>query len=151
MAAISDPRVLGLLDGSNLAHVVTVDKTGTPRVQPTMVNTDGDHVLLNAQEGRAWPKRLLREKRLTLSVVNKDAEWEYAEIQGTLAECTTDGAKEHLDQVNLAYTGEEYPHHRDDEVRLLFKIRPDRIRYVNLMEAIPGNDADAVQTTTGEG
>ena len=118
MGTISDPRVLDLLSGRYLAHIATVDRSGAPRVQPTMVNTDGDFVLLNTQEGRAWPKRLQRDGRISLSIVNTDAGVRIREIEGTLAECTTEGAKEQLDEVSRAYTGEDYPHHREDEVRI---------------------------------
>jgi len=144
MAEEINERVRRLIDGANLAHVATLDADGAPRVQPTWVSTDGDTVWLNTQQGRIWPERLRRDGRVALSIVNAADPTEYTEITGRVREETTAGAIEHIDAVSRVYTGGDYPAHFEGEVRVIFKIEPERIRYVNLMERIPGIPPDAL-------
>ena len=145
MSTEFSPRVLRLLEGPNLAHVVTLDRSGAPRVQPTWVSTDGETVWLNSQDGRAWPKRLRRDPRVALSIVNAQDPTEYVEITGTMVQETSEGAKDHLDAVSRVYTGGDYPNHFDGEIRVIFKIKPERVCYVNLLEHVPGMPAPANQ------
>jgi PPOX class probable F420-dependent enzyme len=133
-----DSRARRLLDGPNMANVATVDRAGQPRIQPVWIDTDGETVRVNSQEGRLWPKRVRREPRVAISIVNAEATWEYIEIVGHIEEETSDGAKEHLDGLSRVYTGGDYPNHFEGEVRVIFKIAPDRINYVNLLEHVPG-------------
>jgi PPOX class probable F420-dependent enzyme len=133
-----DSRARRLLDGPNMAHVATVDHQGHPRIQPVWIGTDGETIWINTQDGRTWPKRLRRDPRVAISILNAEAPTEYVEIVGHLAEETSDGAKDHLDALSRVYTQADYPNHFEGEVRVIFRIAPDRINYVNLLEAIPG-------------
>jgi len=141
MAAQIDERVRRLLDGPNMAHVASVDRTGRPRVQPVWIGTDGDRLLINTQEGRTWPKRVRRDPRISLSIVNAEMPAEYVEIVGSVVAETTDGAKDHLDELSRVYTGGDYPNHFEGEIRVIFQIEPERINYVNLLEHVPGMPA----------
>jgi PPOX class probable F420-dependent enzyme len=138
-----DERVRRLLDGPNLAYVATIDRHGAPRVQPTWVGTDGETVWINTQEGRTWPKRARRDGRVSLAVANAEETSEYVEIAGRVVEETSEGAKQHLDSLARTYIGIDYPNHFEGEVRVIFKIEPERVNYVNLLEAVPGMPADA--------
>jgi PPOX class probable F420-dependent enzyme len=133
-----DERVRALLDGKNLAHVATVGRDGRPRVHPTWVGRDGDTVLLNTQEGRVWPKRLRRAGWVSLSIANRDDETEYVEIVGRVSGESGEDAAENIDVLSQRYLGIDYPMHFDGEERVLFRIEPERVNYVNLAEHVPG-------------
>jgi PPOX class probable F420-dependent enzyme len=144
MAAALDGRVRALLDGPNLAHVATTTESGAPCVQPTWVSTDGTTVWLNTIEGRRWPRRLRRDPRVALSIVNAADQAEYVEIRGRVVQETSDGADAHIDALANTYIGIDYPNRFEGEQRLVFRIEPEKVSYVNLMEHIPGvPDSDA--------
>jgi PPOX class probable F420-dependent enzyme len=135
-----DDSVRRLLDGPNLAHVATTDAEGHPRVQPTWVGTDGETVWLNSQEGRYWLRRLRRSGRVALSIVNAEDPEEYVEIRGRVVADTHEGAKDHIDELSRTYVGTDYQHHFEGEQRVIFRIAPDRITYVDLKQGVPGTD-----------
>jgi PPOX class probable F420-dependent enzyme len=138
MAASFNEKVRKLLDAPNLALVATVDGSGAPCVQPTWFIADGDTICLNTQEGRAWPDRVRADARVSICVVNAVESTEYVEIRGRVVDETTGGAVDHIDLLSRRYLGIDYPNHFAGEVRTIFRIEPDKVVYVNLLEAIPG-------------
>lgn len=131
-----DDRVRRILDAPNLANLATVDADGAPRVHPTWFDTDGATIRLNAVEGRVWPERVRRDCRVSLCVVNAEATTEYVEIRGEIVEDPV-GAYHHIDALSHKYIGMDYPNRFPGEKRLLFRVLPEKVVYVNLLEAIP--------------
>ncbi len=128
MAEPIEGRAKELIEGKNFVQVGTIRKDGSPAVNPTWVDHDQGHVLLNSAEGRKWPQNLRRDPRVTLTVMNSDNPYEYVQIHGHLVEDTHDGAEEHIDKLAYKYLGEEkYPYRQEGEERVIFKIEPDRI------------------------
>ena len=117
-----------LLEGKNFCGVVTIGKDGRPDVVVVWVDTDGEGVLLNSAEGRAWPESLRRDPRVTLAVANHENPYEYVAIDGEAVEITTEGADEHIDKLAKKYLDkDEYPFRQPDEVRLLIRVRPEKV------------------------
>ena len=133
MAVEIEAPVRRLLDEPNMAHVATLERSGGPRVQPTWIGTDGTSLFINTQEGRIWPLRVRRDPRIALTVPNREQPAEYVEIVGRVVEETTEGAKDHVDELSRTYLGIDYPRHFEGEVRLVLRIEPERINYVNLV------------------
>ena len=67
MGALEEPH-RKLLEEPNFAFVGTIRKDGSPHVVPTWVDFDGDKVVLNSSEGRAWPANLRRDNRVNLTI-----------------------------------------------------------------------------------
>jgi PPOX class probable F420-dependent enzyme len=129
--AIED-GVQALLQGKNFCHVGTLRTDGTPHVQPVWVDTDGEHVVLNSAEGRAWVRNLERDPRATCTVMNMENPYEYTEIRGRMVEKTTDGADDHIDRLAMKYMGvDSYPFRSPTEQRVTIRIAPERVRYQN--------------------
>ena len=59
-------------------------------------------------------------------------------VRGRVIEETREGGLEHIDTLSRKYLGIDYPHHYEGEERTVFRIKPDKVIYVNLLEAIPG-------------
>lgn len=135
--AVVHPRVQALLAGAHLAQVATVDRAGAPCVQPTWFDVLGDRIRLNSVEGRAWPERARRDPRISICVVNAEATTEYVEIRGRIVVDTHDGADAHIDELSRKYIGIDYPNRFPGEQRVTFQVEPDKVTYVNLLEAIP--------------
>ncbi len=85
--------------------------------------------VLNTAEGRAWPRNLERDPRVTLTIQNMENPYEYLEIRGKVAERTTEGADEHIDAMAKKYMGvEEYPLRQPGEQRLIIRVDPERVK-----------------------
>jgi PPOX class probable F420-dependent enzyme len=130
-------RVQKLLSAANLANLATVGSRGAPCVQPVWFNVDGSTLCLNSIEGRAWPRRVRKDSRVSLSIVNAQETTEYVEIRGRIIEDTHDGADAHIDVLSRRYLGIDYPNRFEGEQRIFFRVQPERVLYVNLLDAIP--------------
>jgi PPOX class probable F420-dependent enzyme len=132
MAEKIEGRVAELLEDKNFALVATTRKDGSPHVTPVWIDHDGEHVVINTAEGRAWPTNARRTGKVAINVPNWENPYEYVYIRGTVAEDTHDGADEHIDKMAKKYLDvDEYPFRKDDEQRVIFKIAPDKILHNN--------------------
>jgi PPOX class probable F420-dependent enzyme len=124
MAKLSEKQI-ELLQRPNLAVVATVRPDGTPQLTPTWVDTDGEHVLVNTAEGRAKPRNLRRDPRVSVCVVDRDDPYNFVSVTGT-AELTHEGAEEHIHQLSHKYRGKDYDSPKDPQ-RILVTITPERV------------------------
>lgn len=128
MADGIDGRSRELLEARNFCHVATIGSDGTPHVAVVWVDVNTHDVLLNTADGRTWPENLRRDPRITLTVVNSENPYEYLSIDGKVIEMTHDGADDHIDAMAKKYLDEdEYPFRAPDEVRLLVRVKPEKI------------------------
>jgi PPOX class probable F420-dependent enzyme len=92
------------------------------------VDVQGGLPVLNTAEGRAWPRNLERDPRVTLTVQNLENPQEYVEIRGHVAERTHEGADEHIDALAKKYLGvDEYPARQPGEQRVIIRVKPDHV------------------------
>jgi PPOX class probable F420-dependent enzyme len=123
-----DGRARELLQEPNFAHVATLRKDGSIHNVPVWVDVDGDDVVLNSAEGRAWPSNLERTGKITVTVSNRENPYEYVSVTGTLADSSTADADAHIDALAKKYMGlDEYPLRQPGEVRKKFRITPERV------------------------
>jgi PPOX class probable F420-dependent enzyme len=120
---------LAILHKRSFAHLTTLGPDGSPQTTPNWVDTDDDgRVLINTAEGRAKPRNVRRDPRVSLSVVDPDDPYRSLMIRGRVEEITNDGAEDHIDAMQRKYHGTEpYPNHDPAHPRVLLKIRPERI------------------------
>lgn len=127
MPTTLDERDRELLQARNFVHVSTLRPDGTIQTVPIWVDVEGDTVVLNTAEGRAWPKNLRRDGQATLTVQNLENPYEYLTITGRLVEDTSEGADAHIDKMAHKYLGQDtYPFRQPGEQRVIFRIVPDR-------------------------
>jgi PPOX class probable F420-dependent enzyme len=128
MSAKIEGRVEQLLKGKNFANVSTHRADGTIHGVPVWVDVQDGRPELNTAEGRAWPRNLERDPRLTLTVQNRDEPYEYVEIRGSVAERTHQGADEHIDALAKKYLGaDSYPGRRPGEQRVIIRVEPEHV------------------------
>jgi PPOX class probable F420-dependent enzyme len=128
MAAIPS-EYRDLFDKKAFAHVTTIARDGSPHVTPVWVDYDGTHVRFNSAKGRAKVKHLARDPRVALSIQDPDNPYRYVEVRGRVAEMTENGADAHIDALARKYLGKDkYPFRQPGEVRVLFKIAPERVQ-----------------------
>jgi PPOX class probable F420-dependent enzyme len=122
-------RAEELLKAKNFANVSTLRDDGTVHTTPVWVDVQDGQPVLNTAEGRAWPRNLERDPRLTMAVQNADNPYEYLEVRGRVGERTHEGADEHIDQLAKKYMGvDEYPLRKPGEQRVIIKVDPEYAR-----------------------
>ena len=106
----------------------TLRADGSPHATVVWVDVDDEGVSFNTETGRAKPRHLERDPRVSLTVVDPSNPFRWLTIDGT-AEMTFDGAAEQIDRLSEKYTGRTpYANHPETERRVTVRIRPRRIQ-----------------------
>ena len=123
-----DEKAVKLFSEKNLVYIATVMTDGSPQVSPVWANYEDGYVLVNTAEGRIKHKNVLRDPRVAVSVVSKDNPLDMTTIQGVVEELIPDYDYKHADKLTQQYMEREhYPFKRDDEKRVILKIKPNKV------------------------
>ena len=69
-----------------------------------------------------------RDARVAFVILDPNDSYRYIQIRGRIVEITTQGAREHIDQLSKKYTGrDKYASGSVDEIRVTYKILPTSI------------------------
>jgi PPOX class probable F420-dependent enzyme len=127
MAGIIPENYKDLFEKKAFANLATVNADGSPQVTPVWVDFDGDYVLVNSARGRRKDKNMERNRAVALSIQDPDNPYRYLEVRGSVAEITEQDADKHIDKMAKKYIGQDkYPWSKPDEVRVIYKIKPER-------------------------
>jgi PPOX class probable F420-dependent enzyme len=131
MSATIDGHAEELLKAKNFCNVSTLRADGSVHAAPVWVDIEDGKPTLNSAEGRAWPRNLERDPRVTLTVQNLENPYEYVEVRGKVVERTHDGADEHIDALAKKYLGQDtYPYRQPGEQRVIIRVEPEHV-YLN--------------------
>ena len=123
-----DDKVVRLFSEKNLVYIATIMKDGSPQVSPVWANCEDEHILINTAEGRIKHKNVVRDPRVAVSVTSINNPLDMTTIRGTVVELIPDYEYKHADKLTRQYMGREhYPFKRDDEKRVVLKIKPDKV------------------------
>jgi len=75
---------LRLLDGRNYAVLATVNPDGSPQTSAMWVGRDDDDLLFSTVEGRVKHRNMLRDPRVSVTVLESAAPENYVELRGTV-------------------------------------------------------------------
>ena len=121
-----------LLQKKAFARLATVGADGAPQVTPVWVDYDGTYVRFNTAKGRVRVRNLARNPRVALSMQDPDNPYCYLQIRGRVAVATEQGADAHIDALAKKYLGQDrYPFRQPGEVRVLYKVLPERVQGVS--------------------
>jgi PPOX class probable F420-dependent enzyme len=116
-----------LLQKKAFANLATLMSDGSPQVTPVWFDYDGQHVRVNSALGRVKDKNMRRDPRVSLAIQDPDNPYRYVEIRGKVVEITQNGADDHINSLAQKYLGKSvYPYRQPGEVRVLYKIQPDK-------------------------
>jgi PPOX class probable F420-dependent enzyme len=128
MAATIPASFKDLFNKVAFAHLATVMTDGRPQVTPVWFSFDGTQFWVNSAKGRLKDKNMRRNKYVALSIQDPDDAYRYLAIQGEVEEITENGADAHIDALAKHYLGKDkYPFRAPGEVRVIYKIRPQKI------------------------
>ena len=117
-----------LFEKKAFGQLATIMKDGTPQVTPVWCDFDGQYVRVNSALGRVKDKNVRRNPNVAISLQDPDNPYRYVMVRGKVEEITQDGADAHIDSLAKKYLGQDkYPFRQSGEVRVIYKIRPDRV------------------------
>jgi len=118
---------LDLFKKKAFAHLATLMPDGKPQSTPVWVDYDGKYLVINTAQGRQKDKNMQRDGRVALSIADPDNPYRYLEVRGRVVERTLNGADQHIDAMAKKYLGQDkYPYRQPGEVRVLYKVEPER-------------------------
>ena len=121
-------KAVDLFSDKNLVFIATVMKDGSPQLSPVWANYEDGYILVNTAEGRIKHKNVLRDPRVAVSVVSKNNPLDMTTIRGKVEELISDYEYKHADILTKQYMNREnYPFKRDNEKRVILKIKPDKV------------------------
>ena len=123
-----DDKAVKLFQDKNLVFISTLMRDGSPQLSPVWANYEDGCILVNTAEGRIKHQNVLRDPRIAVSVVSKNNPLDMTTIRGKVVEIIPDPEYKHADKLTLQYMGRDlYPFKREDEKRIIFKIKPERV------------------------
>ncbi|MFB6280737.1 MAG: pyridoxamine 5'-phosphate oxidase family protein [Haloferacaceae archaeon] len=117
-----------LFEKPTVAHVATLAPDGTPHVTPVWIDYDDgdDRLLVNTERGRRKEVNVRNDPKVGVSMTDPDNPYRRVSVMGVVDGITTEGAREHVDDLARRYTGDAYANPIETE-RVLLRIRPDRV------------------------
>ncbi len=127
MASVIPDKYIDLFDKKVFAGLATLMPDGSPQVTPVWIDYDGENVIFNTAVGRQKDKNLQADGHVSLALIDPENPYRYLEVRGTVVERTTDGADDHINKMAKKYLGQDvYPFRQPSEVRVIYKIKPER-------------------------
>jgi len=100
---------------------------GSPHATIVWVDVDGDSVSFNTAYGRAKPRYIANDRRVSLTVVDPNDPYRWLSVSGT-ATLVDDGADEQIDRLAKKYIGaDSYPFRQPGEQRVSVRIAIEKI------------------------
>ena len=124
-----DDVVRTLASGPNFATITTLLPDGMPQTHVMWVDCDDDHVLINTEVHRSKYRNTRRDPRVTVTVIDKDNPYHYAEVRGRVVDTVGgDEARKHIDALCEKYLGSPYDQKSVTTERVILRIAPERQR-----------------------
>ena len=124
MAGLPEVQARRFLE-PNFATVGTLNPDGSAQLTIVWIDWDGEFVLFNTAAGRAKPRNLERDPRVSVLVLDREDGYRWVAVRGA-AELTTDAADEHIDMLARKYTGKGWQP-KPGEQRLVVRFRPEHV------------------------
>jgi len=123
-----EQKAIDLFKGKNLVFIATLMKDGSPQLSPVWADYDDGFIFVNTAEGRIKHKNVLNDSRVAVSVVDRNNPLDMTTVRGNVVEILPDYNFAHINKLTKKYMGlENYPFRRNDEKRIVFKIKPENV------------------------
>jgi PPOX class probable F420-dependent enzyme len=112
---------LRLVDGRNYAVLATVNPDGSPQTSVIWVGRDGNDVLFSTVEGRVKHRNMLRDPRVSVSVIDSADPESYVELRGRVS-MTPDIGRQLDTRLSWKYDGKDPDPDRPGAVRVVVRV-----------------------------
>jgi PPOX class probable F420-dependent enzyme len=117
-----------LLDKKAIGVLATIMPDGSPQATPVWFNTKNGNFLVNSAKGRQKDKNMRSRPKVAITVIDPKNPYRYLEVRGKVVEVTEKGAADHINELAKKYLdADKYPFGREGEVRIIYKIKPDKV------------------------
>jgi PPOX class probable F420-dependent enzyme len=128
MAATIPDNFKDLLQKKAFASLATLMPDGSPQVTPVWFDFDGSHIRVNSAKGRVKDRNVRRNPRVALAILDPDNPYRHLAVRGRVVDVTEQGADAHIDALAKKYLGKDrYPGRAPGEVRVIYRITPERV------------------------
>jgi PPOX class probable F420-dependent enzyme len=110
-----------LIDGRNYAVLATVNADGSPQTSVMWVGRDGNDLLFSTVEGRRKHRNMVRDPRVSVTVIDSADPESYVELRGT-ASMTPDTGRQFDTQLSWKYDGRDPGEDRPGAVRVVVRV-----------------------------
>jgi PPOX class probable F420-dependent enzyme len=110
-----------LLDGPNYAVLATVNSDGSPQTSTMWVGRDGDDLLMSTVEGRVKHRNMVRDPRVSVTVIDSADPENYVELRG-LVSMTPDIGRRVDTDLSWKYDGKDPGEDKPGAVRVVVRI-----------------------------
>jgi PPOX class probable F420-dependent enzyme len=110
-----------LIDGRNYAVLATVNADGSPQTSVMWVGRDGDDLLFSTVEGRLKHRNMVRDPRVSVTVIDSADPENYVELRGT-ASMTPDIGRRFDTELSWKYDGKDPGQDRPGAVRVVVRV-----------------------------
>jgi PPOX class probable F420-dependent enzyme len=117
---------LRIVDGRNYAVLATVNPDGSPQTSVVWVGRDGGDLLFSTVEGRVKHRNMLRDPRVSVSVIDWADPENYVELRGRVS-MTPDIDRRVDNQLSWKYDGRDKPPDRPGAVRVVVRMVVEKI------------------------
>ena len=117
---------LRLLDGKNYAVLATVNPDGSPQTSVIWVGRDGGDVLFSTVEGRVKHRNMVRDPRVSISVIDWVDPENYIELRGRVS-MTPDVGRQLDTQLSWKYDGKDPGVDRPGAVRVVVRLVVEKV------------------------
>jgi PPOX class probable F420-dependent enzyme len=121
MAIPLSEATLRLLDGKNYAVLATVNPDGSPQTSVMWVGRDGGDLLFSTIEGRRKYRNMLRDPRVSVTVIDSADPENYVELRGRVS-MTPDVGRRVDTQLSWKYDGRDPDDDRSGAVRVVVRM-----------------------------
>jgi PPOX class probable F420-dependent enzyme len=112
---------LRLVDGKNYAILATVNSDGSPQTSVVWVGRDGGDLLFSTVEGRVKHRNMLRDPRVSVTVLDSSDPENYVELRGRVS-MTPDVGRRVDTQLSWKYDGKDPGEDRPGAVRVVVRM-----------------------------
>lgn len=121
-------KFLDLFKKPAFASLATVMPDGSPQVTPVWIDYDGAHLMVNSAKGRVKDRNMRSNPRVAVTIVDPDNPYRYLQVRGVVSAITEEGADAHIDKMAKKYLKlDKYPNRAPGEVRVIYRIRPEKV------------------------
>ena len=106
-----------------LLYLATMMPDGSPQVTPVWFNTEGEHILINTNEGRTKDRNMKARPQVAMIIQDPDNQDRYLGMRGEVVGYSREGADEHINRLSLKYYDKPWTY-QEGQRRIIYRIKP---------------------------
>jgi PPOX class probable F420-dependent enzyme len=110
-----------------MAYLALVKSDGTPQVTPIWFDFDGELFIFNTARGRVKDRIMHKKPVVAFVITDLNDPYRYFQVSGKVVDETEEGALEQIRDLSLKYHGHRNFNPPPGEVRVTYKVLPQKI------------------------